>query len=438
MIMKMHAGPAPEDALAKEPPILREEAYNTEGFVEFLAEFPDAEAVENDQELFETRFLAFKHKAETATKLSSLFKTELVSQELGIEFGDGQLQKHIGGRIESLSRENPEKVNEVFEALDTSDKLRAQIAEAEQKIAELVAKGDLEKTRQEFEKKQKILEKAKETQDFFTGGGILGTPIAAFYEKLVFGKSADVEFAKKRLETVDTDPGARTKEELEAFVEAQSGSRDRLDALMSLRDYKVWPTSGSIDRALEQTKKDIEAVMAQMDMLEQLKVKHAEAKERFEQIRELLLAGVGTNKDLAEIAKKAAAQKLKRLMETDPDKAQSFFEDLREASDENSLDIDYLGNKEKRLQKQIEKLVDEKIAEDMKSIVEKTPFGPKAYDKLAKSLESFLSRQKVGTKEGDRARAFVVDTLVSIAKDLAVTDKSRALLLRLLIARVSQ
>jgi hypothetical protein len=109
---------------------------------------------------------------------------------------------------------------------------------------------------------------------------------------------------------------------------------------------------------------------------------------------------------------------------------------MKQVSESNGLGIDYFNGKADEAQKEVEKRINARLAEDMKKAIEKSPFGSKAYDNMTKSLEAFVKKNKIGTKEGDAARKFVFDTLKSIAKEISPNDKARGLLLRFMIVKL--
>ncbi|MFA6158307.1 MAG: hypothetical protein WC763_01635 [Candidatus Paceibacterota bacterium] len=413
------------------------EAMNKAGFVEFLAQFKDAESFDaNDAEALEVRYKAFQNKAETSKRLSSMIRSEAGLKDLGIEFTDAELEPHIGGRVEEIAHENPEKINELFDAMKEFQTLTNEVAEAEKRIAKLTESGDLEASVKELKKKQETLETAAETERFFTGGGSWGSRMAASYEKFTFGHAVD--FAKDWLKKNPGEPEVGSRKEMENFVTENSGSRRRHEARLTVKnDYSIELDGDAIEAELEKTKTEIEARSAQLDALGELEKQHADAKERFAEIREMILAGVGTNEGLRDLAKKKASDRLSALIKSDPEKAMVFFGDLQKASGEPRFGINYVEGKEAELQKEIEVRIDERVTADLKNVIEKTPFGTKAYDKLMKSLEAFVGKQKIGTKEGDVARAFILDTLKKVADEISPADKARGLLVRFALARIS-
>jgi hypothetical protein len=405
------------------------EAMNTAGFVEFLAKFKDSETFDTeDKETIKVRFEAFKTKREASSKLSSVFKAELGNQGLDVEFKDAELAPHIGERMEAMAHENPEKVNEIFAAVTEYESLLMQIMAAKKRVTEMAQKGNLETSLEALKEKQRVLETASESN--------LLTPLFAKYESFAFRVSVD--FARDWLAKNTGEPPVSSRAKMEAFVKERGNERRLNDARIAVvRDYAIELSGTAIEAALEKTKKEIEDMSTQIESLNRLEKEFGGAQKRFLEIRELLLAGIGTNDALKEIAKKKVKDRLAVLMNSDPEKAQDLFENVLKVDNNNAFGIDYLDGKQAEMQKEIEKRIDERVSADMKSVVEKTPFGTKAYDKLAKSLEGFLKKNKLGTKEGDEARSFVLDTLKTIAKDIMPKDKARGLLIRFMLARLS-
>ncbi len=408
-------------------------AFNTEGFAEFLAEYDDAENFDPASEggLLETRFNAFKNTKEAARGLSDVFARELDQQGLGIRFEDEMLAKHIGERVEGLAHENPGKVNEIFEQVTEFNQLLEEIEAAEEEIAKYESKGDLESALEELNKKKEILEKAADTTGMLGG---LVTKLAAAYEGFAFKDS--VEFAENWLANNEGDSPVESRKDIEAFVAERSSARAKHDARLALKGYSIKPKAENVEAALEQTEKEIALTTQKIEALDKLEEKGKLATKRFTEIREALLMGVGTNKALKEVAMEKAIDRLDDLLNSNPDEAQLYFEKMKQVSESNGLGIDYFNGKAEEAQKEVEKRIDARLAEDMKKAIEKSQFGSKAYDNMTKSLEVFVKKNKIGTKEGDAARTFVFDTLKSIAKVISPNDKARGLLLRFMIVKL--
>jgi tetratricopeptide (TPR) repeat protein len=403
------------------------EAFNTAGFPEFLAKFPDAETFDvADMEALETRFNAFQKKNEAANGLGEVLEEELAEHELGIKFGDEAIERHVGERFDSLAIENPEKVVEIAEALEAFQTLKVDIAENQKKLAELYEEGNLEKALEELKKKKEILETAAEA-----GPGKLariGLPLLVAYEKFMHGRN--VESTETLLKHTKGGTYHRTREEMEADVKKYTSAQRQNEARLALPDYSVEFNRESIEEAIKQTEEEIKDKTAKIVALEDLEKKHAGDKAQFAEIKKMLVLGVGTNEELKKVAMEKVVDKLDKLLASDPNEAQLYFEKVKEISSNNVLGIDYLNGKGAEMQKFIESAIDVRLAKDMKETIVKTKFGNKAYDKMAKSIKGYLERLKVGTREGDDARAFVLETFKSIGAEIAKTDKAKALLIR--------
>lgn len=402
-------------------------AFNTPGFAEFLAQFDDADTFDvGNAEALETRFNAFNNKNESAMGLAAVLEGELAGHELGIKFGDEAIERHIGERFDSLAVENPEKVNEIAEALREFDRIKEEMEENKAKLAELQGEGDLEAVLEELKKKKDILETAATA-----GPGMIsrfGLPLAAAYEKFAFSHSVD--FSREWLANNEGEPPVGTRAEKEAFVKKRSSAREQNDARLALKGYSVEFNKKSIEAAIEQTEAEIKEAASRIEAIEDLERKHFGDRARFAEIRQMLLLGVGTNEELKEAAIERAVDKLESILEKDPYEAQLLFEKMKEVSANNTFGIDYFKGKQDEAQKMLEEKMQERLTADMKKAIEKTPFGNRAYDKMLKSLRGFIEKTKIGTREGEDARALVLETLRSIASEIAATDKAKALLIR--------
>lgn len=412
-----------------------EEAMNDREFVEFLAQFDDAETFDvDDLEQLKVRFDAFSNVHETSAKLPVFLRTEIQSQGIGMDF-DSVLEEQIGARMEQIAHEDPEKLNEIADAMEEFEGLYEEIKRSEERVAGFYKKGDLEDAIEELYKKKETLMKAAETEEFLTGAGFASRAVA-LYERFAFGFS--VEHAKEWLANNEGSPTVTTREEMEAFVAERSAARERHEARIAVqRDYSIEPDRKAIEKALSDTEFQIEQRFKQLKTLERLESEDSSNKARFEALRELLLAGIGANDHIRDSAKRLAAQKLSDLMDSDPEQAQTFFDNLRTVSADNSFDIDYIEGRDKELQAEIDARIEDRLMQDMREVIETSHFGGRPYDKLARSLERFLAKERLGSKEGQDAKDFVLDTLREIAADISPKDKARGILLRFLLARLS-
>ncbi|HEU5114391.1 MAG TPA: hypothetical protein VFT82_01335 [Candidatus Paceibacterota bacterium] len=416
-----------------------EAALNTAGFAEFLAKFKDADTFDatNSEEL-KTRFEAFQNKDAAAENMAELLKEELFTRELLPELGG--IENVIAEEIRNMAIENPKKIQEITESIREFDETARQIKEMEAKIAEMKEEGDPEEVIAMLQRKEKALEKAAETEDFWTGAGF-ATGVVAAWEQFIFGVS--VESDKKWLEkNPGKEPtwgnGKLSRADVEKFVKDRSLARERHEARVDIKqEYGISPSPAEIAYELEMTRTDIETMKEAVALLPKLESDRNDLVARFKQMHGYLLSNIGENAKLREAAQKKAGDKIKSLIDTNPEKAQEFFDDLKKATAEGELGVNFIEGDADKIQSEIQTKIEDAIRKDMKKALETTALGAKAYDNMYKSFEKFIKREKAGGKEGDAARKFVLDTLNGVAAEIATKDKAKAIIARFMAAKLA-
>lgn len=408
-------------------------ALDAEGFPEFLAEFEDAEEFDpNDEAALKTRFEAFKNKENVADGMTGFIEKHIGSKGLAEAFDDPQIADMVHARIVEMAHEDPEKVNSIHESLAELATATEAIADIEERLSRCGAKKDLDEYLAGLEEKEKALADAKEVSGFFSRK-LIG--LAAWYEKLAFGR--EVRENAQWLKEKEGQKDWALREDLERFNEEKTEAQRLNAARLKVRDeYQIDINPDAIELELLRTREDLRELREHIQTRDALEAARLDTVEQLGFLRSTLVRGLGLNEALRDAAQAKVAQKLDQLMESDPEEALRFFEKAREASGDDELGIDYLGDNADFWGEEIQRRIELAVNEDIRAAVFSIKLGDKTFQRLMDSLEPFM--EKLGAKGEREARAFVVDALKAIMKERGAQDKASAIVLKFAIAKITR
>ncbi len=412
------------------------EAMNTEGFPEFLARFPDAADFDpNATELLEVRYKAFVNTIPAIEGITKVLNTEPAMTKLGVEFGDEAIESHVATKLEEMAIYYPEKLNAIQETITEYNSLIGEIAQVDASIKEMwdnQEKREMHVDLENLKAKEQALVEAEKVSGFFRRK-IIG--LEAAFEKWAFGQSvADEKDWLEKNSGGSVEPRALT----EAFVEERSSARKGNEARLKVKnEYEIDINPAAIREALEETRDMIAIKESQISTLETLEKTHSLMTARFKEIRNVLIESVGATDALRAAAVEQVENKFDELLHSDPEKALEFFHTASEVSGDNAFGAEFFKDDRESTLLMIEKRIEHVVAQDIRKAVTETPLGSYAFNKMMQTLTKFLSKEKVGSKTGEEAKAFVMDTLNSLAERVVKRDKARGLMLKLAIGRLS-
>ncbi len=402
-----------------------DKALNTKGFAEFLATHPDAKGFDMGNEGdVQKRFETFEVKGLVAKELRELYSGH-IENEMGIKL-DTQDQSSIDKHIEKMAIENPDSVLEMREKLETFKKMPEELNKLEAELAQLGKVDELTTKIGALQKDKANLEIAKDTIGFI-GNTKLTIKTLTFYAKatpMLLELLPKVKFSDAYAEDVSKRAGEISKQ-----WDARDAVKNKFGKLKKERAGEILV---DVDNQLLLT----EQTLSKVQDVQKLK---SLAEDVFLDLRKELLGGVS---DVAEltvaIQKKVNAQFL-AMTRTGTiksfDQMQERFESLRSVADTTETGVDPLGAIDlSELQKRVDAALEKAASEEIMQTVLRANMGTNALMKLEKALEPFLTREKIGSKEGDEAREFISETLEEVAANLGATTEDKAK--KLMIARI--
>jgi hypothetical protein len=398
--------PTPE-AAATEQEFNIDEALNTKGFPEFLAQFPDSASVVDDVEEIGRRFEAFENKAELAKNMRELFKQQ-IQEETGLKLNDKELAA-IDDLIGKEAINNPDRIGEVAEMVDDYRGNAEDIAKMEVEI-------------------QKY-------------GGDAGVAAKIVEMKGDYSKLRDIDMSRL-VHYVDVIEA--TSEGLFSFFgstkrEASNALRERKALGQKYGIKSGWDgmfSHGEYNEKLEKLEREIK-------FIEDAVVAKATAAKEFKRLKSEVMEGFLPVAEVMKVAKTRAQDRLKAMLVDvgkdftlkKADEAEDFLAKLQEASAAGNTN--YLeGIDADKFTNDLNMVIETKVEEQLIDAVKKSPIASGSLSALEKALEKFSSQEKIGSREGDEVKVFIKETLDVILAD-TTTPVPKKILINRIIAKLN-
>jgi hypothetical protein len=428
----------PEKAAQKGPSI--EEALNTPGFAEFIANAEGSDEIDmGDSQKIAEMYDAFTDMNVATSSIQEFLETNEAFRELGVDFGQGALPRAIAEHIQDMAYEQPEMLAQLANTFTEHKEINDAIATAEHSLLDLQGNVEssesLQATLDELRGRHGILNDAHKVSGFFARK-VAG--IKALYEQFAFGHS--VEDDKAWLASHEGEPGGgHTRAGLEAFVEERSTARQLNDARLIVRDYyNIEIEPGAIKAEIAEVERSIQAIegrLAVSGALEQLKEQH---RDNLDILSTLINHTISTNKGLQELAWKQLEARMVGLARN-PDAAFDYIEKVRSGAAALMFDPEHVEKQTAEWTNAIQTSVETAVTNAIEKAFRDASLGSNAFNNLERSLSSFIENARVGQKEGVDAQAFVMETLKSLIDKNKDNPKLRAknILLQALVSKLS-
>lgn len=375
---------------ADKPAFDIDKAYNTKGFVEFMALHPDAKSMDsNDAAAIEQRMKVFEMQAAAAKGVFEALDGH-VKRELGIEIDPKAAREEIQEYILGRAVEDPAEVAKIQEAIVETAALKGQIAQLQAELGRAGRSADHQVKLGEESARLADLEKAQKASQF------VGSAVHTWNRiKSIFNKNG---------------------ESAQAYAEVEA-AKQRVEALHGRLDRSKRET------LLADTAKRVEEINKQLADSKDLEDGLARANIAFEQLRGEILSSVKDSEFYADSLQTAVANRFRSTKVNSKSSLSDLLDaqaDLEKIVDNNATGVDLFdGVAPDEIQANIDKLVERKVAEMAKDSLKKFEVtGGRALDRLRKDLEQLIKADKLGSKEAAEAKALVKEALVEAAESL--------------------
>ncbi len=394
-----------------------DKALNTKGFAEFQAAHPESDKFDmEDGEAIRQRFEVFETKTAVSKELKQLYSGH-IEKEMGIKL-DAKDLSSIDAHLENQAINSPEEFMEIKERLDAFRELPLQISALEKQLAELGGVEELKATLEGLQKDEANLETAQKYK------GIIGKTKVAF-QFVSFAAAAQPLLLEVLF------PGVKLKKNFLGVGDKYNQVSEALGSLSSVKE-KFGKMGKKDINSLQENIGDqihgIENVLASVQQIDKLK---SLSQEMFGNMRKELLGGVSDITGLTESIQAKAMAQFKEIVKSGStkslDQAQERFEALRSVAVSTETGVNPLGGiNEEEFQKRVDAGLEKAASEEIMQTLMRANLGSNALTKLEKSLEPFLNREKIGSKEGEEAREFIANALKEAADNLGNTTEDKA------------
>lgn len=353
-------------------------ALNKKGFAEFLAAHPDAVDFDmSDSESIRPKFEAFQGKEMVSRGLQQLFRNQ-IRENLGVKLDSADLQS-IDAYLQELAIESPRDILDLQTKLAIFQEMPGRIRELETRLATLGNSQELSTKLESLRTDKKSLESVEKYSGFW-GRLKLGFQIN-FCGSLE--KSQQLEGHKQSLE----------------MAKVRFGKLDGDQAGLLLAE---------VDEQIEEVNKTLETISS----IESWK---ATEQEMFNGARKNLLEGIFGISGITEAIQRRAKVQMEAAVNSGNlgvlDRAEQNFAKLQKASESLGFSVDVLGENEENLRQDLDAAVENAIGTKIYETVSRVKLGDGALTRLEKTLEQLIGREKIGSKEGEEAREFVLQVL---------------------------
>jgi len=400
-------------------------ALNEKGFAEFLAAREDAEDFDiDDAESVENRFNIFVQKEGVKKNLKALYANQ-INREFDITLNVDDL-KSVDAHFEKEALKNSDLVMKTHGKLELFERLPKDILKLEGELGKLGKAEDWNIKLETLRKDKANLDNTRKYTGFTGKARLALETIGVFIKPLPksYGDLTNSMFIDKYIGDVGQEIG-KLLEQRDALksVKEKFGNMNKGEAGKKLTD---------IENQISEVENTLSTI-AEADQLKNL------SENLFGEIRKKMFAEVANISELAEAIQGEVVYQFNELLDIDSieslDKAQNKLEALRKISKTTEIGVDPLGGvNEDDLQELIDRSIERVSTEMTIASIEDTNLGQNALTKLEKSLEPFIKRTKVGSKDGDESREFIMKTIEEVARALPNTTESKAK--RLLLARI--
>ena len=376
-----------------------DKALNTKGFMEFLAKHPDAKDLDmgNSGEL-QKRFEVFGIKDGVSKGLEKVYSSHIKDQ-IGLKL-EGDDTKSVKEYIEKLAVEEPEKVYELNKKLKTLTEVPAEIQGLEAELAKLGEVSDLMNQLRQAGTLENDLEAVIPTMGSLKYKAKYALALLAFAPSRGWKGFEDVGYVEAAKDKFNLEYGKqKVPEKGEKVV-----GKEQLEGI------------------LRETTQRIEDIKATLDKVGDARDLKTALKASFDNARKDLVSGMAEIKGLTEAVNERSCAELKKMMEPGTldalQKAQERLEFLQFAAYNPDAGVEPLTtNQAGQFQEEIDKAVESNIPEKIWQIVLDADLGSNALTNIEKKLDPFLKANKLGSKEGDDARAFIKEIIEKIVNE---------------------
>ncbi len=364
-----------------------DEMLNNRKFLEALnANDPDAEVAEDNIELQE-KYEAFGKAQEVSNEIIGIYKDKIL-KDIGIKMDKTEFQA-IETYINNQVFENPKEIETFASQVKEYQEAPERIAQKEQEIAELTGGKDLEDTLKDLREQRMQMMDEKNRLEISKGA-----------------KETALEDKNKKI-----------------FIKRwfTGGSNKTRKKEISSLEGDIAGVNFSSEKLGEQIKN-----------LEDANKLRGEIKNKADEAREKLFSNFEPMEEIAAKAREKVAEKFTTLFSegssgnlSRANEAQNFLDRMKDVNTEEEW-TDYLDNMDTDLsQEQLDGVIEKLVSAEFEKAVDNLKIGERPLEKMENVLKPLLNKTKIGSKDREGVKDFMVKTLSDIAKNFSRKDLRR-------------
>ncbi len=351
---------------------------------------------------------AFSKRHEVATKFAQLYDGEM-KRVLGVDASSPNLAQSIGAHIEALSLTNPERVIEHHARFAEAEATNQEITALEERRNRLAPEGEESRAIAELSEKQKILELAKASNEFWFGTGRVTGLFAMFgSEKL----KARAEARKKVREMGLGSALGGIKHQEFTYWKGKSFEGGKVSAELAKIRLEIAGITAK-------NKPDTASVEADL----------VAKKRRLEEIKQGILTGGAMHDEVSSLVRNSVIEEFKKLLESPVagqstmreferfDKAEGILAQIVASAEggndmfDSARDLGSPDEMRRKITDGAEALARNIIVRKLSETLH-DPRSAARYTALQRELEELFSREKIGRWKGENSvRQFVLREL---------------------------
>ncbi|MCX6716414.1 MAG: hypothetical protein NTV72_00610 [Candidatus Taylorbacteria bacterium] len=406
-------------------------ALDTKGFLEFLTKVQEKNGevldMANEGAIGE-KFEAFTVKEKVKAGVKNLYQTSIKS-EFGVTLEAADLRS-VDDHWDALAIADPEKVMEMNDKLKDYVELPKQIKAAETELALLGGEEDAQKSLEEAKKLAEALLQAKNYSGFFGG-----TKFGFLLIKAVVGELGNLLLNRNN-----------------KFGDYAADVYDVLISRRTVKDkYGKDVNREKMAKEVPIVEKQITQIQETLKSIKDITTRKEESAKQFAKLRKELIGGVAGFNTINEVVKRKTKEKLDGFLKVvslpNIKSAQTTFDNLKKAIENTETGLNPLDSTPNSInpevfQKDIDTGVDLQMNMDIGNALAAVKLDESgSFSKLEKALKKdILEKDKIGSKEGEELRDFIVSKLEAAGSALnnSSVDKAKKMMVSVIIANLKK
>lgn len=400
-----------------------DKAMKVVGFSEFLAKFPDYGTFNmEDQAFVAQKFETFRVKVRVEQELKRIY-TKQIEEEMGVKLSDEDLDC-VKADIEKKALEDFPALLALAQQIDGFNNLPKKIKELSEQFASL---GNVKDQKETLSLKREVQDKVELARDMQT----------------FFGKARTyTEYYANALPTMFMSyfTGKPDKENITRAAEEKM----RIEANQELTALYGRMNEANLEYISTSVGKDIKEIESTLKKIEEVEQLRAQAEVQYSGMKTVIQESISNYAGLQMIVQTKIKNQFLEMTKGKTleavEKGQDFVSKLRGVNITTKTGINTFqafedkGITDDVLEKQLNDGIIQYSAEKIREAIKTTKMEKNPLENMEKTLDVWLKKQRIGSKEGDEAKEFVRSTIEDARNRLSDSPEDRVK--KIVLARI--